>query len=232
MGDGLKRAFAATAASRRPGPVPGVYSPDQVPERPRRGAWQQTYTGRQYWPLDPRPDEVEAEDIAHHLSLLCRYAGACQVFYSVAEHSVHVSHVVEQHLLATNCPGEARQQITLRALLHDGAEAYCVDIPRPLKQHLPGYKEIEQRNEAAILCRFGVEYWYDCERIVKDADNAMRLAEQAAIMRPPPQPWEPIDVPADMLEAARTRLRLDRHRWAPGTAKKQFLRRLRELRTP
>jgi hypothetical protein len=38
----------------------------------RRGNWQQTFTGRQFWPLDPRPEEVCADDIAHALSLQCR----------------------------------------------------------------------------------------------------------------------------------------------------------------
>jgi hypothetical protein len=58
------------------------------------GNWIQTFTGRQYWPLDPREGDVYIEDIAHALSLQCRFTGHCRSFYSVAEHCVRVSHVV------------------------------------------------------------------------------------------------------------------------------------------
>lgn len=39
----------------------------------RKGVWIQTYTGRMFWPLDPRPEEIWIEDIAHALSLQCRF---------------------------------------------------------------------------------------------------------------------------------------------------------------
>lgn len=38
----------------------------------RKGDWMQTYTGRQFWPLDPHPDEIDIRDIAHALSMMCR----------------------------------------------------------------------------------------------------------------------------------------------------------------
>ena len=66
----------------------------------RKGDWMQTYTGRQFWPIDPRANEVHIEDIAHALSMMCRYNGHCRTFYSVAEHSVLVSqHVPPEHAL-------------------------------------------------------------------------------------------------------------------------------------
>jgi hypothetical protein len=102
-------------------------------EPPRTGDFMQTYTGRQYWPMDPRPHEVYIEDIAHSLSLQCRYAGHCIKFYSVAEHSV----LIARHLAATRAP-----EVAFAGLLHDAPEAYCVDIPRPLKPYLTNYKAI------------------------------------------------------------------------------------------
>ena len=67
----------------------------------RKGGWIQTYTGRQFWPMDPRSHEVFIEDIAHSLSMMCRYAGHCERFYSVAEHSILLArHVSYENKLA------------------------------------------------------------------------------------------------------------------------------------
>lgn len=43
--------------------------------------WIQTFTGRKVFPLHLRPDDVCIEDIAHHLSNLCRFTGATRSFY-------------------------------------------------------------------------------------------------------------------------------------------------------
>lgn len=89
----------------------------------RKGDWMQTYTGRKFWPLNPRAEEVYIEDIAHSLALSCRFNGHCKVFYSIAQHSVLVSQIVKP-----------TQQLI--ALLHDSAEAYLGDIIRPIKRFL------------------------------------------------------------------------------------------------
>ena len=149
----------------------------------RKGDWMQTYTGRQYWPLDPRADEVHLEDIAHHLSMLCRYNGACERFYSVAEHSVYVSLLV---------PHELR----LAALLHDATEAYCGDMIRPIKRNSPEYVAVEKLNHAAVCERFGIDP-SDCE-VIKQADNAMLMAEAKYLLKKPPADWLPVDVPDGM----------------------------------
>ena len=56
-----------------------------------RGSWAQTFTGRQFFPLDPDPQDIDIVDIAHSLAMQCRYNGHTDRFYSVAEHCVHVS---------------------------------------------------------------------------------------------------------------------------------------------
>lgn len=83
---------------------------------PRGAAWILTSTGRQFWPLQPRADEICIEDIAHHLSMQCRFTGATRFHYSVAQHSVLVSQLAPD--------GEN----PLWGLLHDAAEAYLVDV--------------------------------------------------------------------------------------------------------
>src|SRR5690606_5290032 len=83
---------------------------------PRLGDWMQTFTGRAVYPLDLRPDDIDIQDIAHALSMQCRYAGHTRQFYSVAEHSVHVARWCRQY-------GPAA---ALEGLLHDATEAYLV----------------------------------------------------------------------------------------------------------
>src|SRR5262245_34867592 len=90
----------------------------------------------------PSASEFTIEDIAHGLANICRYAGQCSNFYSVAEHSILVS--------------ETAKGFEFEALLHDAAEAFMGDITRPLKQMLPEYKRIEREVEHAIFERFGV----------------------------------------------------------------------------
>ncbi len=40
-----------------------------------------TYSGIEFFPLSPRPEDVRLFDIAHALSMKCRYTGQCHQFY-------------------------------------------------------------------------------------------------------------------------------------------------------
>ncbi len=55
------------------------------------GSWIQTYTGICFNPFLPDPKDITLEDIAHALSMMCRYNGHTKEFYSVAEHCVIMS---------------------------------------------------------------------------------------------------------------------------------------------
>lgn len=149
----------------------------------RRGNWMQTYRGSQFWPLDMRPEDIFIEDIAHSLSMICRFGGHCERFYSVAEHSVLVSQVVPPEL-------------ALLGLMHDATEAYVGDVIRPLKPALTGYAAIEHNVWLAVCARFRLPGSMPDE--IKAADNAVLLTEQIALMKDAPAPWcvggEPADV--------------------------------------
>ena len=103
--------------------------------------WIQTYTGRRFTPLRPKMEAIDIRDIAHALSLLCRFNGHCRAFYSVAEHSLRVSRVLPDEL-------------ALWGLLHDAAEAYLTDLPRPVKRQIPQYDEMEDHLLRAVARRF------------------------------------------------------------------------------
>lgn len=127
----------------------------QVGRRPRRGDWMQTFTGAKFWPLDPRPEDVRIADIAHHLSLICRFGGAARAHYSVAQHSVIVAKAVKNSLVGSARSRRAAHFLDVfAALLHDAAEAYFGDVIRPIK-HSPvfaRYRRAEAKVHAAI-CR-------------------------------------------------------------------------------
>lgn len=200
-------------------------------EPPRKGDWTQTYTGRAYWPLDPRAEDVDMLDIAHHLSQICRYCGACSQFWSVADHSVGVLFVARRHLERGHHHASTIRHTLNCALMHDAPEAYCHDLIRPIKRCIHGYNEIEAANYAAIAERFGLGIvGLFAAGVVKDADNAMLLAEQEKLMREPPRPWAEIDVPTQMVEDARLFLSIAlADDTSPTYAKARFLGAARQL---
>lgn len=170
----------------------------------RRGDWMQTYTGRQFWPLDPQPDEIDILDIAHSLSMQCRYNGHCKQFYSVAEHCWLLSH-------AASKPNQ------LAALLHDAAEAYLCDLPRPVKPYIEGYSAAERVVEAAVARKFGVAFPLHAE--IKELDCRILLDERDQIMATPPADW---NLPFQPLGVTL-------HCWSPERAERQFLARFRAI---
>ena len=141
----------------------------------RKGDWAQTYTGKQFWPLDPLAREVDLKDIAHSLGYQCRFNGHCLQFYSVAQHSVLVSRLV------------SREQ-SLAALFHDAAEAYTGDLIRPLKKFLPKeFKQMESQIELAIYEAFEIKNVNEEE--IKLADNIALMTEMRDVMAKPPVKW-------------------------------------------
>lgn len=103
--------------------------PELRGEAPRHGPWAQIASGRQWWYLDPRPEDVCWRDIANALARICRFGG------HLAEHVPHYS--VAQHccLVADSLP-EGTPHLRLKGLLHDAHEAFIGDVTRPLKQAL------------------------------------------------------------------------------------------------
>lgn len=176
-----------------------------------RGNWMQTVTGRQFYPLDPRTEDIDPADIAHALSLLCRYNGHVDRFYSVAEHCVLLSQAVS--------PGNA-----LWALLHDATEAYIGDMVRPLKRHIGQYQMIEARLMFVIAERFSLPGTGLMKGAipdeVKEADSRILLDERTALMSATRHAWE-----VDGL----TPLGVVVHGWQPDQAEREYLSRFAVL---
>lgn len=176
--------------------------------RQRNGDWMQTYTGVQFWPMDPRYWEIRTEDIAHALANQCRFAGHCKQFYSVAQHSVIVSRVVP--------PEDA-----LWGLLHDASEAYLVDLPRPIKRFsLLGeeYQVVEMQLMGIIADAFGLQR--EMPSTVKLADDRVLMTELRDVMGPAPAKW--MDRAEPLAETI--------HPWDPSWAEREFLSRYHQIK--
>jgi len=172
----------------------------------KKSAWIQTYTGVAFKPFNFSVEDINIEDIAHALSMLCRYNGHTDKFYSVAEHCVHASYLVSE-------------DIALHALLHDAAETYMSDVLGPLKKFFPDLKKLEHSLSDGICERFDLDKAQEHE--VKHADLLMTAIEKDVAMGPPPIPWP------HKLPAAPDTITLEF--WSPVEAEKEFLKRYEEI---
>lgn len=149
------------------------------------GDWMQTASGRAFYPLDPRPEDVSIYDIAAGLSRICRYAGQLRddvEHYSVAEHSV---------CLARHFHARGEMDLARWALMHDASE-FCGEMIRPIKHAVSEYRSIEARIMRAVCRRFGLPPDEPCE--IKQADMRILLDERDAVMATPPAPWDVEDM--------------------------------------
>ena len=125
-----------------------------------------TFSGQSFNPVNPDPDTICIEDIAHALSLICRANGHVKIFWSVGQHCI-------------NCSKEARarglsDRLALACLLHDASECYLSDVPSPFKRELPAYKELEDRLLNMVYEKFlGTPLTEEEERELKAIDEAM-----------------------------------------------------------
>lgn len=153
-------------------------------------AWIQTYSGRRFNPTNPVVDAIVIQDIAHSLSMQCRFSGHVRKFYSVAQHSVLVSYT-------------CNHEDAFWGLMHDASEAYLVDVPRPLKRSgkFDAYLEFEDRMQKAICKRFGLAEKEPPS--VKRADQLLLATEARDLMAPLRSDWvqpcEPLPFKIDPL---------------------------------
>ncbi|NJL72857.1 MAG: phosphohydrolase [Candidatus Competibacteraceae bacterium] len=178
----------------------------------------QTASGRKFWPLDPKPEDVDIEDIAHALANICRFGGHTTEFYSVAQHSLHTRAIVQRVL------GGLHPKEEFAALLHDASEAYLGDVIRPLKVHweFTFYRRIEARVQAVINERFGLPADAHRSEMVRYADEVALATEKRDLLRESEGArWQTQAAPdPDSVHAMP---------WSQPTAKAWFLKTFREL---
>lgn len=189
-------------------------------------AWIMTYTGQRFYPFTPKANDVQLADIAHALSMICRFTGHTRQFYSVAQHSVNVSRLAEYQAAADR---DLRGQpativaLALTALFHDAAEAYICDLAQPIKTIIGHrYEAVETLILATIHARFAVEPLQRLAHRVKSADLALLHAEARELFSPEARraaAWnvpDPVDCPPEIIDLCP---------WTPREAERMFLER-------
>lgn len=174
------------------------------------GSYILTFSGRYVDPLDLQETDVSLTDIAHALSNLCRFTGHVSSFYSVAQHSVLVSKVLDG------------TGLEMWGLLHDANEAYLNDTARPLKTDPYFGQAIRGANKRAakvIADRYDLG-WPEPDE-VKAADRRLLATERRDLMARTGD-WELLKG-VDPLEKVIIP-------WLPKKAEKEFLKRYNELK--
>ena len=168
----------------------------------RGGNWMRTISNVQFWPLDPKPEEILITDIAHAESMLCRFCGHVRQHYSVAQHSYYVSLFCDE---------------PMKGLLHDASEAYLTDLPTPIKS-ADGMEEY-RRAEHVLQSMIYLKYCKDSIETdnLRWADHQMLLLEKQSLKK---QDTNWTDLPT---------IKMDIELWSPEEAKRMFLKRFVEL---
>jgi hypothetical protein len=159
--------------------------------------------------LDPKPEVIKPEILAHALANLCRWTGHPNRFFSVAQHCIIVSKIVPPELV-------------LQGLLHDASEAFIGDINRPLKlifEHFaPGVlHDIEENIHKAIAKRFKSGFPHD--PAIKAADNVSLATERRDLLADSGREW--IGLPEPLEKVIQP--------MGPRAAKSAWMRRFEEL---
>jgi hypothetical protein len=174
----------------------------------RKKVWIQTYSGKKFYPLQPKVGDLDFIDQAHALAHTCRFGGHVSQHYSVAEHAWWMSYVAEKRGYS--------EEIKKWCLIHDNAEAYLGgDMTRPVKvqPELESFRDAEKHLGSMIAIWLGLPG--EEPKVVRDLDTEILGTEARRFKSPVHPDWEaylpplmPDIIPARMgLEPAEARYR-------------------------
>ena len=167
------------------------------------------------------PNEVSLMAIAGALSRMCRFTGHLMdgiEVYSVAEHSVLVSHILEK----MGAPAD----VIMQGLMHDASEAYLADVAAPFKGELGEYYTTEEKVMRRIKERFLLADKFDYR--VKLADWYALFIEARQIVLPDEEElstWQGYEEHGEKSQKYMVQLNC----WLPSMAKAQFLMRYAQV---
>lgn len=166
-----------------------------------------TFTGLYVNPRKLKLEDIRIQDIAHHLSIIPRYAGATKRHYSVAQHSVHGAAQADDPVIA------------FLFLMHDTPEYLVCDLVRCVKHGLPDFQNLEETVWRSIVNRFNFRHLlhkhYELPASVAEIDLRMLVTERFQLLVEQDFVWDhqknykPYDLRIPI--------------WTPEEAEQQFL---------
>ncbi|OYV45337.1 MAG: hypothetical protein B7X10_05885 [Burkholderiales bacterium 21-58-4] len=180
-----------------------------------------TVSGSDFVPCRLTIADIRIEDIAHALSLICRFGGHTKEHYSVAQHSLLVSRILAS--------AGASPEIQLAGLMHDAHEAYIGDIPTPIKNALGSvWKALEAQAANTVLDAFCLNrVMRQHKSIIKQADLVALATERRDLTSFDTNrnlAWDILNGVSPFLEPASS------GSWTPRWWAEQFLDRFTDLR--
>lgn len=137
-----------------------------------------TYTGKLIDFNNLKMEDIDLEDISHHLSSIRRYGGTLDpsVNYTVAEHCLNCYNIALKE-------EPNNTELHKQTILHDASEAYLGDVVTGLKNMLPDYRFIENKLEYIIRSKYiGTHYTKEIKNKVNEIDKRMFLTEAMHFM--------------------------------------------------
>lgn len=175
-----------------------------------------------FWPLDPRAEDVDVVDVAHHLSVRCRFSGELYDFYSVAQHAVLVSRVAHRLAINLGATPDQANEIALYGLWRDAYLAYLPSVARSLKNSdrfgffVP---ELEVPVQRACYAAIGLDF--DAEPVLVQQSAALTFHAEIRDLGRHPDPLHALAVENANIKTIRAK--------SPREAELLFLRRFLEL---
>lgn len=126
-----------------------------------------TFTGKKFHIFNPKENEVYIKDIAHSLSMTCRFNGHSSVFYSVASHLIIGSKLI-------------KNPFKKEFFGHDFSEAFTGDLISPIKRRSNEFCKMEKKVEKIIAKKYN--FSYPMLKEVKEMDNLMFRMELCYLM--------------------------------------------------
>jgi len=124
----------------------------------------------------PDLNTLHIMDIAHALSMKCRFNGFTRHLYSVGQHCINVANVLR---VQGHTP-----RVQLQGLMHDASEAYMQDIASPQKVEFPEFRRVEEFVLLPALAkRFG--FLHPFNPAVHTADGILLHVEARGLMPTP-----------------------------------------------
>ena len=136
-----------------------------------------TYSGKNLYLRNPKPSDFDVTTIAVALGRICRFGAQSKVFYSVAQHSVLITELLQVLTLD--------KRLLRASLFHDGSEAFIGDCISPLKYDKyfnKAYRPLEELFMNCIAKKFKFDFTENVKKIIKTCEKKIEMAEIRDLM--------------------------------------------------